>query len=137
MVASLEQETGQSLTTSTLLQELETLQAQTDEIVAATETDTTLRDGEERAAEVEASLDEVNGLLLNFQEMDTAVLVAPFKSESLSITQVRLEPMHFYVPAVIALFAPTFIDHLVGLEHHSRKNWRFNGAVPRCTYLFL
>jgi hypothetical protein len=62
---------------------------------------TLLSKGKATAAEIEASLAEVDSLLLTFQEMDTNVLVAPFRSESLSITQARIEPMHFYVPGVI------------------------------------
>lgn len=115
LVAGLEQASDQSDTTTLLLAELETLQSQVDEMVAATANDTTLNEGEATAADVEAKLDEVDGLLVTFQEMDTAVLVAPFRSESLSVTQVRVEPMHFYVPAVIALLLQHLAVTLAGL----------------------
>lgn len=115
MVAGLEEASGQTDTTQTLLAELETLQGQTDEMVASAAEDTTLSEGEATAAEVEASLEEVDGLLVTFREMNTAVLVAPFRSESLNVTQVRILPMHFYVPAVIALLLQHLAVTLAGL----------------------
>ena len=52
---------------------------------------------------VENSLTEVDGLMNEFREIDSNVLIAPFRSEVLNITNTALEPTHFYVPAVIAL----------------------------------
>jgi ABC-2 type transport system permease protein len=122
MVAGLEEANGQPGTTSDLLTRLEALQGQTDELAAATTAadtsaiDTFFSEGTAKVAEVEASLTEVDELLLKFQDMETAVLVAPFRSETLSVTQVRLEPMFFYVPAVIALLLQHLSVTLAGLS---------------------
>ena len=116
LVASLEEAGSHSNTTTQLRAELETLQSQVDDLLAFTEDNTLLSEGEATAAEIEASLAEVDSLLLTFQEMDTNVLVAPFRSESLSITQARIEPMHFYVPGVIALLLQHLAITLAGLS---------------------
>lgn len=116
MMAGLEQTTGHSDTTTQLLTELEAVQAHTDELIEAAQADSSLTESEETAAEVESSLAEVDDLLSEFEEIDTAVLVAPFRSESLSVTQVRIEPMHFYVPAVIALLLQHLAITLAGLS---------------------
>ena len=49
------------------------------------------------------------------------MLVAPFRSESLSVTQVQLDPMHFYVPAVIALLLQHLAITLAGLSISREK----------------
>lgn len=116
MVASLEDAGGQSNTTTQLLTELETLQSQIDDVLTATEDDSLLNEGQTTAAEIEDSLDEVDSLLTTFQTMDANVLVAPFRSETLSITEVRVEAMHFYVPAVIALLLQHLAITLAGLS---------------------
>lgn len=116
ITAGLEEASGQANTTSALLTQLETLQGQTDEVVEAIAADSSLEEGEATVAEVEASLEEMDGMLQRFQEMDAVVLVAPFRSESLSITQVELDPMHFYVPAVIALLLQHLAITLAGLS---------------------
>lgn len=115
-VSSLEQAGGQADTATQLLAEMETLQSQLDEVLTVTEDDTLLSEGEATAAEIEDSLEEVDQLLLTFQEMDTNVLVAPFRSEALTITEARIEPMHFYVPAVIALLLQHLAITLAGLS---------------------
>lgn len=117
VVSSLEQTGGGQANTATQLQaEMETLQSQLDDVLAFTEDDTMLSEGEATAAEIEDSLEEVDSLLLTFQEMDTNVLVAPFRSETLSITAASIEPMHFYVPAVIALLLQHLAITLAGLS---------------------
>ncbi len=116
LVASLEEAGSQANTTTQLLTEMETLQSRVDDLLTFTEHNTVLSEGEVTAAEIEASLAEVDALLLTFQEMDTNILAAPFRSESLSITAVRIEPMHFYVPAVIALLLQHLAITLAGLS---------------------
>lgn len=92
------------------------LQSQTAALADSTDTPTPLSAGEAKAAEIEDSLTEVDDLLAQFEEMDTAVMVAPFRSETLSVTQVHLEPMHFYIPAVIALLLQHLAVTLAGLS---------------------
>ena len=55
------------------------------------------------AEEIESDLTEVDTLLTDFRRVDSAVLVSPFRSEVVSITSVTLQPIHFFVPAVISL----------------------------------
>ena len=56
-----------------------------------------------QAAQVENDLAEFSEMLTKFQGTDSHVLVAPFRSETLSIAAQQLDPTHYYVPAVIAL----------------------------------
>jgi ABC-2 type transport system permease protein len=55
-----------------------------------------LRDMEENLADLEQQLGD-------FQAVSSDVLVAPFGSQTQSITQIQLSPTDFFVPAVIAL----------------------------------
>lgn len=55
------------------------------------------------AQDIETELTEVDSLLTDFQRVDADVLVSPFHSEVVSITSVVLQPIHFFVPAVISL----------------------------------
>lgn len=116
LAAGLEEAGGQTDTVTTLMTELELLQTETNDLVTATQDDTTLNEGQARVIEVENKLAGLDQLLGQYQEMDGAVLVAPFRSESLSITQVNIEPMHFYVPAVIALLLQHLSITLAGLS---------------------
>lgn len=118
LVASVEEAGGQTGTTTELLTELETLQSQIDEVMTITESSSTtmLEEGRETAANIESSLEEVDGMLQTFQGLDTTVMVAPFVSETLSITQAQIEPMHFYVPGVIALLLQHLAITLAGLS---------------------
>ncbi|MBK8901981.1 MAG: ABC transporter permease [Anaerolineaceae bacterium] len=118
LVASVEEAGGQTGTTRELLDELETLQGQIDQVTAITENSSTnmLAEGRETAANIESSLEEVDGLLQTFQGLDTGVLVAPFVSETLNVTQAAIEPMHFYVPGVIALLLQHLAITLAGLS---------------------
>jgi ABC-2 type transport system permease protein len=53
--------------------------------------------------EIEIELDQAAALLIDFQRVDSHILVSPFRSEVVSITNVTLQPIHFFVPAVISL----------------------------------
>jgi len=116
LMSSLEEATGSQDTTSSLLAELETLQNESDQMVTATASDDPLNQSEASTTELENSLNRVDTLLTTFRDMDTEVLVAPFRSQLLSITQVRIEQMHFYVPAVIALLLQHLAITLAGLS---------------------
>lgn len=118
LMANMEEASGQSGTTTELSNELESLQSQIDQVETLTEdNDTTmLTQGQETVTSIETSLDKVDGLLQKFEGMDAAVMVTPFVSETLSITQVQIEPMHFYVPGVIALLLQHLAITLAGLS---------------------
>lgn len=115
MVAGLEQTSGDADSTQALLAELDTLQASANAL-SDSAANNAWAEGEARVAEVEASLTQVDTLLSQFKALDTAVLVAPFRSEALSITAVDILPMHFYVPAVIALLLQHLAITLAGLS---------------------
>ncbi|HQF69926.1 MAG TPA: ABC transporter permease, partial [Promineifilum sp.] len=68
------------------------------------------------AAAIEADLAEVDGVLSRYQGIDSQVLVSPFRSETLSITDVSLGPTDFFVPAVIALLLQHIAVTLAGLS---------------------
>lgn len=68
------------------------------------------------AAVVEQDLNEIDTRLAEFMRLDSEVLVIPFRSETLSITNQALGPTHFYVPAVIALLLQHIAITLAGLS---------------------
>lgn len=68
------------------------------------------------AAEIEQELGAVDSLLTEYQSLDSQVLISPFRSETLSITDTSLDPTDFYVPAVIALLLQHIAVTLAGLS---------------------
>ena len=68
------------------------------------------------AAAIEQELGAVDSLLTEYQSLDSQVLVSPFRSETLSITDTSLDPTDFYVPAVIALLLQHIAVTLAGLS---------------------
>ncbi len=99
----------------------ETLQAQLLAIQAASaalsaDTTTPVAERAASAAAIEADLAEVDGVLSRYQGIDSQVLVSPFRSETLSITDVSLGPTDFFVPAVIALLLQHIAVTLAGLS---------------------
>jgi ABC-2 type transport system permease protein len=68
------------------------------------------------AAAIEAELAEVDGLLGDYQAIDSNVLVSPFAAQTLSITDTSLGPTDFFVPAVIALLMQHIAVTLAGLS---------------------
>ena len=68
------------------------------------------------AAAIETELGEVDSLLSTYQGLSSEVLVSPFRSETLSITDVNLGPTDFFVPAVIALLLQHIAVTLAGLS---------------------
>ncbi len=98
----------------------ETLQTQLQALQAAS---TALRDestpiGERAttAATIESDLAEMDAVLGHYAGIDSQVLVSPFRSETLSITDVSLGPTDFFVPAVIALLLQHIAVTLAGLS---------------------
>jgi ABC-2 type transport system permease protein len=70
----------------------------------------------EAVATIEGALEEIDTVMSEFRRIDAGVLVSPFRSEVLSITNTALEPTHFYVPAVIALLFQHLAVALAGLS---------------------
>jgi ABC-2 type transport system permease protein len=68
------------------------------------------------ATAIETELAEVDTMLSQYQNLDSEVLVSPFRSETLSITDVSLGPTDFFVPAVIALLLQHIAVTLAGLS---------------------
>ena len=78
IAAGLEEASGQATTTSALLTQLETLQDQTDEVMVATAEDRSFSEGETTVAEVEASLEEVDGMLAKIPGNGCCCAGSPF-----------------------------------------------------------
>lgn len=96
-------DTDVALPAATLHSRLESIQDNLDTLVALEADDTDLSQEILLAEQVERDLTEFDTLLTQFQEIDSQVLVAPFRSETLSVGLQRLDPTHFYIPAVISL----------------------------------
>lgn len=117
MARQLEAASGNSNNiTESLVTELSTIQENTNEILNLTENNDAISNGEQTAAEIEASLAEADQLLIDFREIDSHILVAPFTSEAISVTEAQLDPMDFYVPGVIALLLQHLAVTLAGLS---------------------
>ncbi len=64
--------------------------------------------------------------LTQFVEMDSRVIVEPFRYETHSLSEVDVQPVHFYVPAVLALL----LQHLaISLAALSIVSERFAGTM--------
>lgn len=64
--------------------------------------------------------------LTQFVEMDSQVIVEPFRYETRSLSEVDVKPVHFYVPAVLALL----LQHLaISLAALSIVSERFAGTM--------
>ncbi|MFN2116491.1 MAG: ABC transporter permease [Candidatus Promineifilaceae bacterium] len=114
LVGSLENATNTSNTVTPLLDKLTAIQTSVDEDII--NQDNITEESEATVDKIDTLLDEVDSLLSTFEGMDPAVMVAPFQSETLSITNVQLLPMHFYVPGVIALLLQHLAITLAGLS---------------------
>ncbi len=57
----------------------------------------------EKIERIEEKLDELTILLDEFQRIDARILVSPFRSETESISAVKLQPSDYFAPAVIVL----------------------------------
>lgn len=117
VVSQLEKATGNpNSVTESLMNELSTVQDDTDEILGLADSDTEIKQGETKAAEIESSLEEADRLLIKFRGIDSNILVSPFTSETVNISEAQLEPMDFYVPGVIALLLQHLAITLAGLS---------------------
>lgn len=70
----------------------------------------------EAVSAVESALTDIDSMVREFRQIDSDVLISPFRSEVLNITNTALEPTHFYVPAVIALLLQHLAVTLAGLS---------------------
>jgi len=98
----------------------ETLQAQLQALQVASaalrDENTPVGERAATAATIEADLGEMDAVLSRYAGIDSQVLVSPFRSETLSITDVSLGPTDFFVPAVIALLLQHIAVTLAGLS---------------------
>ncbi len=103
-----------TLGAQTLPAQLETMQSE----AAALRSDTAAPIAERaaRVATLEADLAEMDALLGRYTSLDSQVLISPFVSETLSVTDVSLGPTDFFVPAVIALLLQHIAVTLAGLS---------------------
>jgi ABC-2 type transport system permease protein len=110
-------ETVNGDSTETVIERLQNVQAETEALMESGHSAEALaEEGPQKAAAIEVTLNEVEGLLAAYQEIEPAVIVAPFRSEALNVTNVNIEPMHFYVPGVIALLLQHLAVTLAGLS---------------------
>ena len=80
----------------------------------------------QRSTEIESDLDQLDTQLKNFRQIDPRVLVSPFKSETLSVNNVKLETSEFFSPGVIILL----LQHLlVTFASLSIVRERISGAM--------
>jgi ABC-2 type transport system permease protein len=68
----------------------------------------------------------VDAELTRFVEMDSQVIVEPFRRETRSLSEIDILPVHFYVPAVLALLLQHIAISLAGLSIVSE---RFAGTM--------
>lgn len=81
---------------------------------------------ETESKSAEAGLETMDAQLSKFVEMDSSVLVAPFKHDLHSLMEVEIKPVHFYVPAVLALL----LQHIaLSLAALSIVSDRFSGTM--------
>ena len=115
---SVQETTGvaDAATTNLLEQRLQTMQ---DNLATLEDIDPDQANFDQEIAAVSAMQDalaDVDGMMSEFRRIDSFVLVSPFRSEVLNITNTALEPTHFYVPAVIALLLQHLAVTLAGLS---------------------
>ncbi len=104
-LAAVQETTNQAVDSEAqlILAQLTGLQNKINSLEALDASATDLSDEIALTQEIETELTEVDTLLTDFRQVDTDVLVSPFRSEVVSITSVTLQPIHFFVPAVISL----------------------------------
>jgi ABC-2 type transport system permease protein len=82
--------------------------------------------GENELKNDEAQLEMIDKQLTKFGDIDANILVAPFKNELRSLSEVDIKPVHFYVPSVLALLLQHIALSLAALSIVSE---RFNGTM--------
>jgi ABC-2 type transport system permease protein len=71
-------------------------------------------------------LQTVDAQLTRFVEMESQIIVEPFRRETRSLNEIDIQPVHFYVPAVLALLLQHIAISLAGLSIVSE---RFAGTM--------
>jgi ABC-2 type transport system permease protein len=74
----------------------------------------------------DGDLQTIDAHLTRFIGMDSQVIVAPFRRETHSLSEADIQPVHFYVPAVLALLLQHIAVSLAGLSIVSE---RFAGTM--------
>lgn len=78
------------------------------------------------SGQAEDELQTIDAQLSRFIEMDSQVIVEPFRYETRSLSEINVQPVHFYVPAVLALL----LQHIaVSLACLSIVSERFAGTM--------
>lgn len=117
IVRGMEEAGGQPGASSALEQELEEVNTQVDKLIETIDNEpTAVSETVNTVSDVDQSLARLDEMLLAFENRNPEVLVSPFQSETLSVTRVQVEGMHFYVPAVIALLLQHLAITLSGLS---------------------
>jgi len=88
---------------STILESATRIQEMLDSIGSIDESQTDFTQEAQAAGAIEEELGRLDTLLTEFRSIDSFILVSPFGSEILSVTETAIQPTHFFVPAVIAL----------------------------------
>ncbi len=83
----------------------------------------------ETLARLERNLGTLEERLSEFQDIDAAILVSPFRSEVQNLSRVAINVTDFYAPAVIVLLLQ-HLHHLRGFVRGARPPLRRDGAVP-------
>lgn len=86
-----------------IMQRLTALQDQVASLETGGSSAATADEQVQQATALESDLRQLDDLLAEFRRIDSRVLVTPFRNQVLSITQVAVDPMFFFTPAVIAL----------------------------------
>ncbi len=74
----------------------------------------------------EAQMETMDNQLSKFVSMDSRIVIAPFRNEMHSLSEVEIKPVHFYVPSVLALL----LQHIaISLAALSIVSERFSGTM--------
>lgn len=88
----------------------------------STKEEISLTNNEENLTQnAETELKLIDSQLANFVEMDSKVLVEPFQHETLSLSEGQIEPVHFYIPSVLALLLQHIALSLAALSIVSER----------------
>lgn len=107
--------------TDSIQTQLETLKSGLDSLGGLDSSQLDVTQERETVVQIENQLTELDDMLTQFREIDSAVLVSPFRSETQNVTQVQFQPTHYYVPAVIALLIQHICVTLAGLSIVNEK----------------
>jgi ABC-2 type transport system permease protein len=101
---------------SPIQERLESIQANLESLRGLDAAQTDVSSEAQTAAAIEQDLTELDTMLTEFMGIDSQVLVTPFRSETLSITNQAIGPTDYFVPAVIALLLQHIAITLAGLS---------------------